>query len=413
MSQRIVHRAISRSEVERAQSLLAYSFNWIEGRRDPSSLAETFLRDWDLEQTMATFVDDMMVAYVQWRSSAVRVDGTVVPLAVAGPGATLPEYRGSHLLSASMAKVVACMRETGHWLSAIQSPVPGWHVRNGWGIASGALKYRFHPPDLDVRLPSVEGHFERVGPDGWRRLDSIYRIHAADRNLAIDRVERDWNEALLGGAYGKRLPREAVVWARPAGQSEGYLIYDLVEQPVAGGSETVTEVFELVALSSAAYTSLLRYLAVHNNVIRVEWSAPPDDPLLHLVRDPSRIDTRWSYDKLLRVVDVGRALELIGSRLATRPPANRISVEVVDELHPWSSATWLVHRDDRDVEVERAAGPADIRVQARALGPLLSGFTSIEMATLAGGAEVLNDGAMEAARRLSRTRRPPFCADAL
>src|SRR5439155_18883538 len=99
------------------------------------------------------------------------------------------------------------------------------------------------------------------------------------------------------------------------------------------GPDCEVSVHELVAESPEAYAALAAHLFGQDLVRRLTWDgAAEDEPMLHLVDGPRRLAATVGHNLWVRVVDVGRALEV--RRYAC--PVD-VVLDVRDERCPWNA----------------------------------------------------------------------------
>jgi predicted acetyltransferase len=402
-------RPITADEVEAAQRLLAYCFNWPSTRVNPSPLVERFTKWQRVEQTMAAFVGGEMAAYMQWEPGGMSLDGRVLPFAIAGPGGTLPEHRGVGLQVRLMRSALERMQAAGCVWAGTTSPIVALHRASGWEVASSALSYSIPGGSVRIQRPEHEGWVRRVDPGDWEPLAELYRLHRLGRNGSLVRSHDRWRSRVLGAEDPARL-RDAAVWHDGERTSSGYVIYEQV--PVAGGVFHRIEVVELVAGTRDAYLGLLGYLLSHNLAGEVRWTAPPDDVLAAVVDDPYRITIAYVPDKLFRVVDVPAALSQRG-RSPQWTDDKPLLLRVIDALAPWNDGTWRLEPCGDDLTVASTTGPPDLVVDARCLSALFNGFIRPRQAVLSHSLWAASADALDRATAIFTVRDQPFCGDPL
>lgn len=376
-----------------------------------SSLDELLARV-PAEQSFAVRQDGRLAAVILWRRETLLAYDRPVPIAIAGPGATAPEFQGRGLLAANMAAFLASLRDSGCAVSGLETPVVRWHRGNGWEICSAVARHhgdaaRFRPASgpadgsLDAR-PPIEA------------LQELYRRAAARRFGPLCRTGRQWAELLASQPGLGR--RSHAAWREPDGTYGGYII--TTRRPDCRGAIRLT-VEELITVTPNAFLGLLRYLAEHDAEAWVQWDAPQDDPLVHVVRDPHAITTSICTDKLLRVIDLA-ALTMPAPDDDAAARADGLTLMVDDPLAPWNAGTWRVARTMPTTQaMVRAPQPPDGKlrgawcsVPATVLGPLLSRFLSVEAAAEAGLIRASCERALRQLRAFVGTGPAPYCPGA-
>lgn len=147
---------------------------------------------------------------------------------------------------------------------------------------------------------------------------------------------------------------------------------------------------ELFGLDQAAYALLWRHLLDRDLVVRVRAAQRPvDDPLIHLLAEPRRLNAGWLDDLWVRVVDVERAL-----------PARRYSapvdvvIEVEDALCPWNARRWRLSADTSGARCVPTEEPADLTLPVDALGAAYLGGRPLTPLLAAGAVREARAGAV-------------------
>ena len=381
-----------------ATALLAYSF--------PDRDMATMVAGTPDDRIFVVRHQGEVVSAVLWRGDHVLWNGEAVAMAIAGPGATDPRFRGRGLFADRYRELLGAMRDAGCVLSGLETPITRWHQRNGWGVASAVTRHEAAPASFRPSMPRPEGVL--VSAPELEDLQDVYIRAAAGRFGALARDRRAW-ASRVQTAPGM-LRRDHVGWYDPVdGRTTGYAIYHHRTEP--SGDRLAIVVDELMATSPTAWAGLLEFLAGHNNVSRLRWDAPQDFPLGHLIREPEATRPQHLVDKMVRVVDVP-ALRL---HLPTPPPAGRrpLRIRIEDHQAPWNHGCWEVGQEaDTVVRLTRsAAGMADCVIPAAVLGPLLTGYLSVAWAVSAGLVQFTGRSACTDLTTLFSTGSPPYCPD--
>jgi len=154
------------------------------------------------------------------------------------------------------------------------------------------------------------------------------------------------------------------------GAPEGYIVYHQEQD----GQDRNIVARDLVALTPDAARALLSFLAAHRSTVdSVEWNGSPADPLFFHMPNQDYTVT-WYEQWMLRVVDVRGALEARGYPAALE---TELSLEVRDDALGWNEGRWVLAVSGGRAQA-RAGGNGDLRLDARGLAALYSGYLSAE-----------------------------------
>lgn len=166
---------------------------------------------------------------------------------------------------------------------------------------------------------------------------------------------------------------------------------------------------EVVTQDPGAYLALVNYLLSHDIHERIEWSAPPDEPLLSVLDDPHRVHVEAWSSLMLRIVDVPEALRARGC--SPQAAGRRFTLAVRDSVAPWNEGTWRVEAEGGCLSVEADGGRADLDTDVTVLAAVFNGYLSPVEAARAGLLEVRERPALDDAAAVFSVGRPPFCMD--
>ena len=112
---------------------------------------------------------------------------------------------------------------------------------------------------------------------------------------------------------------------------------------------------------------------------------------------------------MLRVCDFEGAMRL---RPAARDDEDyEVTVSIDDTDAPWNAGVWRLGVAEGRSWAERRDGEAELKVEARMLGPLYNGYMQPSTAASAGLIEAEDDDALVRADRIFAARRAPFFID--
>jgi predicted acetyltransferase len=313
----------------------------------------------------------------------------------------LPTHRRRGVLTAMMRRQLADAHERGEPIATLYAAEGGIYGRFGYGLAALAG---------DIELPKEHARPWHDEPLGRARLlgaeeplevlPGIYdRVQAATTGM-FTRSREWWQVRRLRQRPGKP-PRNTVVIELDDG-ARAYALYHHEFGMRHMVTETTLQVSEALGTSPEALDAVWRYLLAIDWVARIDafW-LPLDHPLFHSLREPRRLACNVIEGLWVRLVDVDAALTARGLGEGS------IVVEVHDEVCPWNQGRWHVEAGS----VSRTTAPADLSLDAAALGSAyLGGFTFAALA-LARRVEELEPGALARADAIFGTTRQPWCPE--
>ncbi len=328
--------------------------------------------------------------------------GAQVPTAGVMAVGVLPTHRRRGALTALMRRQLADAHERGEPIAMLYAAEGGIYSRFGYGLASLAG---------DIELPREHARPWDDKPLGEARLlgtdeevlDVIAGIYDRLQAETVGMFTRtsDWWKVrrLRERSQGGKQMRVVI---ELDGVPEAYALYRLDFGISHMITKTKVEVSEALGTSPQALAAIWRYLLAIDWVAQINaYWLPLDHPLFHWIREPRRMDFTVMEALWVRLVDVGTAL---GAR---RLGEGSIVLDVADEFCPWNQARWHV----ADGSVDRTTAPADLLLDASALGSVYLGGFTFEQLRWAGRLDELKPGGVARADELFRTERQPWCPE--
>jgi predicted acetyltransferase len=347
------------------------------------------------ERTLAAFDGDEMVAAGQSVPFALSVPGGA-DIDAAGIKAigVLPTHRRRGLLTGLMRRLVDDARDRGEPVSILWPTESAIYPRFGYAPATVAARYRLNqghaplapgaPRRGRVRLVPADKAQETVGP--------VYEALRRQVPGMSARTPALWDRFLSGlAATGTG----QVVVVEDEGQVTGYARYSIESGWQPSGPANEVAVSEIAHLSPAAAGALWAYLLDIDLVSAVScWHRPPDDPLPWLLAEGRRLERHVRDGMWLRLVDVPAALA--ARRYATEVD---VALKVADPFCPWNEGTWHVAGGPEGGTCGPTSRPADLTLDAGALGAAYLGGHPLAALARAGRVVEHTPGAMMAASR--------------
>jgi predicted acetyltransferase len=325
-----------------------------------------------------------------------------------------PPYRRRGLLTAMMEHQLEQVAKRGEPLAALWASESLIYGRFGYGPATTRAVLRGTNRRLSF-LPGVSpsGSVDEVTREQFLAVaPSLHDSMRPDRPGTMVRDKDVWEFAVFDKEFARRGSSEIryVLHYDGAGDADGFATYRFKD---GGEAEPEGEVRikEVWAEDPGAYASLWRYL-LDLDLARTFhlWSAPPDEPLRHLVTDARAVSTMITDNLYLRVVDVASAL-------AARKYAAGVDlvIEIADPILPQNSGRYRFVTDGdpqgSSAEVSRVTSTPDISMGILELGTVYLG--GVRLADLHRARRVTEHtpGAVAAASTAFGWHRAPYCPD--
>jgi len=258
------------------------------------------------------------------------------------------------------------MQRDGTPLSSLYPAVLSFYQAAGFERAGQRITYELALNEIDVHERELD-----LTPASESDFPTIRELYERRAHITSGNLERPawmWERKLQ--SEEQRLFRYLVM---NGDVPEGYLIYR------QGDTHTPITITDVCVLTQAAARRVLAFFAGHRSMIeQVTWTGGPLDPLAYLLREPmvavarARARTSLSFDWMLRLVDVPRALSMRGYPAELRA---ELHLDVRDDLLPSNRGRIVLAIEGGHGEVRRG-GEGRIRLHVRDLAALYSGFMS-------------------------------------
>jgi predicted acetyltransferase len=289
--------------------------------------------------------------------------------------------------------------ERGELVEVLHASEGAIYGRYGYGLAALGLSV-----DVDCSHASFVRGYE---PSGRLRLveraeavPHLLAVHEATRGarpgmLALDERRLDY---CLSHDHGPDKGRPSLFVLHDGLDGvDGFAIYRVKHDWPGGSPASILELRDLQATSPAAYADLWRYVLDVDLMGRVTaWGRPVDEPLLHLAREPRRLNARILDSLWVRLVDVAGALAV-----RAYGGDGRLVVQVADSFCAWNEGRYVLDVSGSEALVSpEDALEADIACTATDLGAAYLGGTTFRQLFDAGRIEERSSGAIARADAL-------------
>lgn len=365
-------RTIHPDELDAFLALNAYAFAWDE------PMLERLRGMVPSHEVRAMFVDDQMAGGVWATPLSIWMNGREVPMTGLSAVAVAPERRGQGVVRALLTDMLREMKAASQCTSTLYPSSYALYRKFGWDLGAEDREYTFKPSDLAAALESagagpIGGTVRRCSLDDVDRLDQVYRAYASSHNGWVVRRPDWWERSVLRRLQGTH----AFLWENSAGEPRGYLIYrlsgDMLKQKLT--------IREWVALDLDAWRALAAFMARHNTVATIWWTAPADDPLLTTLADPRIDESRILPRHMFRLVDVAAAL-------SQRPYPTQVRaalrLQVQDVTAPWNHGSILLQVEggegrvltDENALMQGRSAAGELSCDIQTLSQLYCGYLS-------------------------------------
>jgi predicted acetyltransferase len=339
-------------------------------------------------------------------------------LTVPGPGTlrvggvtavgVMPTHRRQGGLRKLMLHQLADAKARGEAAGLLWASEGNIYQRFGYGLASLTSSIDIERDRAQFRKP-VEwtGSIRLVdAAEAMKKFPVIHDQVAAVTPGFWKRNEAWWDSQILADPehWRRGASRKFYLLNESDGKPVGYATYRIKSEWGDVGSKSVLQVIEWLGLDGAAAQDLWRYLFGVDLIGRIQYGhGSVDDPLLLMLAEPRRLQTRVGDGLWLRILDVPAALTARGYRAD-----GDIVLEVTDEVLPEVAGRWRLSARGGHADVTPSDQPADLQLDIADLGAVyLGGFTFRSLADAGRGAEC-TPGAIERADLLFATDRKPW-----
>ncbi len=305
------------------------------------------------------------------------LSGVPVTMGAVAGVTTDPRFRRRGVFRAMMEHLIPRMHAENFAISALFPADHDLYTPFGYAPAAIWHAYSIRPDNLP-RFPEA-AHVRPFDPADLPTLRSIYRggqLSQADGRLTRSAA---WWERLVAEKY--RTGSNRIVVYDEDGVA-GYLKFRLSE-------ENVLHVAEMLAHSDAAYRGLWGYMATLPHVAAIEYVAPADDPIFHLLRKPADRhggNRGWIFDDIyhatasfmLRIIHLSEALT---ARFYPHNMMGHRILKIHDSLLPANEQSLKFRIVDGRPETRPADdAPADIETDIATFSQIYCGFLAPETA---------------------------------
>ncbi len=336
------------------------------------------------------------------------VPGAVLPAAHVTMVGVDPTFRRQGVLTRMMAHQLADIRARGEAVAVLWASEGRIYQRFGYGLAARRLSFEIER-EVRLREAPLPGGLRGAVPTGVAdELAAVYERARVDR-VGWSSRPGVWWEHLLNDLPKRRSGASLLRAALHVGEGgvDGYALWRVRGDWGSGGPRGEVIVREVVAETTEAYRALWDHLLTVDLTRSASmWLGALDEPLLYLVDEPRRLNSRLGDALWVRLVDVPAAL---AARHYAAPVDVVIAVE--DPLIPDNSGTWHLVGDPTGAKCARADRPAELHCELAALGAAYLGDGTLATLAAAGRVRELVPGTLAPASTAFGWPRPPSAVE--
>jgi predicted acetyltransferase len=359
-------------------------------------------------RSLAAFDGPTMVGASASYRFQMTVPGAVIPTAHVTTVGVIPTHRRRGVMTELMRPQLDDAHERGEAVSTLGASEGGIYGRYGYGVAT--VESRF---DIERKYAAFARPLEPRGAmrlvDRAEAMATFPVIHGRALPMRPGMMDRpkEWWEARFYDPENERDGYSAFFFAVHDSRDgpDGYVAYRIKGGWHEGTPAGVLAVEELVWATDEAYADLWRYCLGVDLVARVQGHhRPPDEPLFHMLAEPTRLRLTLADGMWLRLVDVATAL---ASRMYSS--AGRVVFEVRDSVCPWNDGRFLLEGGPGVASCESTSEEPDLVLGAADLGAAYLGGTSLRTLAAAGRVVEATDGALATASAMFAWEPAPWC----
>ncbi len=334
------------------------------------------------------------------------VPGAVTPMAGVSFVSVKPTHRRKGVLTAMMRHQLEDVRERGESMASLWASESVIYGRFGYGMSSESVEWEIDRPFASLTAGTApHGRFRLVSEDAaLRDWPAFFDSVRAGQPGMFSRSTAHWKRHRFYNRE-KAKPRFWVQY-EVGGQIAGYAYYRNTQRESRNIADNHVEVMELIAANDEAYTALWRYIFGIDLVSKITaYHRPVDEPLVHMLIDPRRLQRTPQDGLWLRVVDAEAAL-------ATRRYSREGSlvVDVTDRFLEWGNGRYLVEGGPEGATCSVTTREPEIRMGIRDLGAVYMGATSFTSLARAGRVEGEREALLKA-DGMFRWEPQPWCPE--
>ena len=329
----------------------------------------------DLENKIGGFDDKgNLMAGLDIAPFKMNFDGHTVPMAGVQGVITVPEARGSGVMSKIMAESLRIMKDRGYVFSMLYPFSYAYYRKFGYEAAYQPNKASI-PTEIFTNYP-----FPKDSVRFWNKGDSIcdlktvYEVFRKNRNYAIERDDECWAEIMKDDPFIKM--RYTYIHYDAQNKPDAYLIFKVGDRK--SDDPVDLNVDELVWTSDEGLYSFLGFIGgLRPQFETVCWDVPTDVNIYTLFPEAWDISVSSPATVMNRIIDLPAALKLL------RAPAlfnGQVVLDVLDKSLPYNTGRYAISWNNGKISVETTDKAPDMSTTIEAMAQLTVGYITPDQA---------------------------------
>ena len=378
---------------------------------DVKRVAETALMfDMDYlptpEQTLCGFIDGKLItSYAAWPLT-VAINGKDVTVAGVTIVGTLPVSRRLGILREITTRHFETLREEGEMpVSALYASQAAIYRRYGYSPVVTTNSYSVEPRYLEfVASNEPEGTLREAEEKDTSTLSDVYDQFINARTGYLRRSKDMW-ERRLSPKPQENAQQHTVIYEED-GNVLGYVIY--TTRPTQGNWwARDVHINDLTWLTPTAYRAIWEFFYRMDIIEEIKWGqVPVFDPLPHLIKEPRKLNGKFSDGMYGRIVDVAGAMDKRGY-----DTEGKLTFRIIDDLCKWNQGFWILEISPDGAKIAPGSETPQLEMPISTLALLYFGQMNATEAARMGRLDVNDPDSLLIWDRVMSTRYKPACAD--
>ena len=371
---------------------------------EPVATSQIFYRDpyFDLQNKRVLRVEGKIVSCLTLVERAAKREGMTFPVFGICGMSTHTKVRRNGYARRLLTDTLSLLRERNIPFVLLNPVSSDYYRRLGWEYVTSTQRLTT-PPSTFPESPEVAGVRSLSRRDGYA-LSLIYDRLSRNETFLLTRDTKRWKFLLEFLRFG-------VIYAPKNGVPEGYLLYDLFEETIAGEQKSVLRVQEMLFETSRARRASLTFLSRQPvDLIQVEgtFERHIQNELFTLsanLTDAATLsETETLPTVMARIADFGKALAVsdLPSLPLSKLEEKSVRCVMLDPLHPEGKQEVVISGEGIGKKDQLTGGissacvlTADVSVWTRLLLGAISGEDCLAQGILLSSDEVTSAVAEE------------------
>jgi predicted acetyltransferase len=301
----------------------------------------------------------------------VSFKGKVVDAGGISAVAVLPEYRRRGIADMMLKDAIKRMFTANYPFSILYPFQHRFYRKYGWEYIGMTLLYEIEPSNITMFDERI--NVRRMKTSEREKIKKVYAERIKSINFALHRNDAFWTRVIF--------PSFPNPYVYDDGEVKGYLCFEMKKNEK---NQVEIEIKELIALTPEAYRGLWGFLAsLAEQVVKIKYLAPPDEPLFNVLIEPREIDFKRPFFEyksvasicstfMMRIINLEEALKLLTFAHA---PDGETTISIKDEILPENNITFKISVQDKIVSIQKLnAQSAKFRMDIKTFAQVLSSF---------------------------------------